>query len=114
MCPKAHQRYGATSGEAARVCRHGCRHLAGAPGRWLARLPSERIEHHSAARGAWVLRAGDVLLLDQIETNVKIPSPTFSIRRLRTREYLCWRLSGRRSEERRVGKECRSRWSPYH
>ena len=25
----------------------------------------------------------------------------------------CWSLSGR-SEERRVGKECRSRWSPYH
>src|SRR5262249_60136751 len=24
------------------------------------------------------------------------------------------RLSGARSEERRVGKECRSRWSPYH
>src|SRR5256885_8291457 len=24
----------------------------------------------------------------------------------------CWR--GGRSEERRVGKECRSRWSPYH
>ena len=23
-------------------------------------------------------------------------------------------LSGSRSEERRVGKECRSRWSPYH
>src|SRR2546421_4491289 len=23
-------------------------------------------------------------------------------------------LGGRRSEERRVGKECRSRWSPYH
>src|SRR5256885_14135780 len=27
----------------------------------------------------------------------------------------CFRLiTGRRSEERRVGKECRSRWSPYH
>ena len=26
-----------------------------------------------------------------------------------SREY-----KGRRSEERRVGKECRSRWSPYH
>ena len=25
--------------------------------------------------------------------------------------YLC---DGGRSEERRVGKECRSRWSPYH
>ena len=24
------------------------------------------------------------------------------------------RLPKRRSEERRVGKECRSRWSPYH
>src|SRR2546422_6936839 len=24
------------------------------------------------------------------------------------------RSIGRRSEERRVGKECRSRWSPYH
>ena len=23
-------------------------------------------------------------------------------------------LEGKRSEERRVGKECRSRWAPYH
>ena len=30
--------------------------------------------------------------------------------------YWNWhgRLGGVRSEERRVGKECRSRWSPYH
>ena len=29
---------------------------------------------------------------------------------------LAWMKAGRgtRSEERRVGKECRSRWSPYH
>ena len=25
-----------------------------------------------------------------------------------------WMLNEDRSEERRVGKECRSRWSPYH
>ena len=25
-----------------------------------------------------------------------------------------YKSSGRESEERRVGKECRSRWSPYH
>ena len=25
-----------------------------------------------------------------------------------------WVGPGKRSEERRVGKECRSRWSPYH
>src|SRR3712207_9374659 len=29
-------------------------------------------------------------------------------------EILTERLAGDRSEERRVGKECRSRWSPYH
>ena len=25
-----------------------------------------------------------------------------------------WKMGRVRSEERRVGKECRSRWSPYH
>ena len=25
-----------------------------------------------------------------------------------------WKMGNYRSEERRVGKECRSRWSPYH
>src|SRR2546425_8503805 len=28
--------------------------------------------------------------------------------------FLVFDLGGGRSEERRVGKECRSRWSPYH
>ena len=28
--------------------------------------------------------------------------------------FLQSKKEGRRSEERRVGKECRSRWSPYH
>src|SRR3712207_1970791 len=35
----------------------------------------------------------------------------------RTHRAVCWGLCGYehgRSEERRVGKECRSRWSPYH
>ena len=34
-------------------------------------------------------------------------------RRNRVQEYIVWQVS-ERSEERRVGKECRSRWSPYH
>src|SRR5918999_2378412 len=29
-------------------------------------------------------------------------------------EPTVWTLAAKRSEERRVGKECRSRWSPYH
>ena len=28
--------------------------------------------------------------------------------------YIIRDKTGERSEERRVGKECRSRWSPYH
>ena len=30
------------------------------------------------------------------------------------KHYYRYRYSAHRSEERRVGKECRSRWSPYH
>ena len=29
-------------------------------------------------------------------------------------EKICQEYGDARSEERRVGKECRSRWSPYH
>ena len=32
----------------------------------------------------------------------------------KTMDYSSLRLVQWRSEERRVGKECRSRWSPYH
>ena len=32
----------------------------------------------------------------------------------RYREYATMKVITTRSEERRVGKECRSRWSPYH
>ena len=34
--------------------------------------------------------------------------------RLRSQGSNRWRRQRKRSEERRVGKECRSRWSPYH
>ena len=30
------------------------------------------------------------------------------------RKVADWQIANPRSEERRVGKECRSRWSPYH
>ena len=33
---------------------------------------------------------------------------------MRKKEISMITLAGGRSEERRVGKECRSRWSPYH
>src|SRR5437667_9075763 len=39
---------------------------------------------------------------------VPIPDP------LRAGQISLIPVAGKRSEERRVGKECRSRWSPYH
>jgi len=38
----------------------------------------------------------------------------FAIVRKAQKEYGTTKLLEGRSEERRVGKECRSRWSPYH
>ena len=38
----------------------------------------------------------------------------YSTDRFKTQEGLDELVTGARSEERRVGKECRSRWSPYH
>ena len=42
-----------------------------------------------------------------METSVKL----YSLKHSNVKTYLFALL---RSEERRVGKECRSRWSPYH
>jgi len=50
------------------------------------------------------LQRGDVVFVPE----VKIASVERFFRRLHAR------LHPYRSEERRVGKECRSRWSPYH
>ena len=48
--------------------------------------------------------------------NVKRNFPNSRLRRLRASDNLIKLVSetSLRSEERRVGKECRSRWSPYH
>ena len=50
---------------------------------------------------------------ENIENNEKLEFLGDSVLGLVVSEYLYRNLQGR-SEERRVGKECRSRWSPYH
>ena len=40
--------------------------------------------------------------------------PDYLLRLLKYRAEIECRIERTRSEERRVGKECRSRWSPYH
>ena len=47
-----------------------------------------------------------------VPADVSVSGPLLSTR-LGARE-LARAVLHRRSEERRVGKECRSRWSPYH
>src|SRR2546426_12635648 len=103
-------------------------------------LPEDRIAQHplpdrSASRlllldraaGHWedrqfvelpsLLRGGELMVLNNARV---IPARLFG-RRLGTRSQPPSRATRRehlrtpiRSEERRVGKECRSRWSPYH
>ena len=55
-------------------------------------------------------------LLQELETRIyPIKTPVSGIRMKKTREqYDPSAGINTRSEERRVGKECRSRWSPYH
>src|SRR5258708_26642307 len=49
--------------------------------------------------------------LDAVVVAVPDEQPAARIHGERVRDV---ELAGTRSEERRVGKECRSRWSPYH
>ena len=54
-------------------------------------------------------------LMSQIDEQGKKISKKKDIRDMRRyRELIKELLNEVRSEERRVGKECRSRWSPYH
>ena len=45
---------------------------------------------------------------DPKELNLTIPNMSYPF------NFKKWVMLTDRSEERRVGKECRSRWSPYH
>src|SRR3989449_6540763 len=60
---------------------------------------------------------GNPLTLEQVrllEEGQPLPTATERARREVLNYFAGLRFIERRSEERRVGKECRSRWSPYH
>ena len=64
--------------------------------------------HASAAEGLWIVNAYPLF-----STGLLLGAGTLGDRIGHRRMYLVG-LVLCRSEERRVGKECRSRWSPYH
>src|SRR5436190_17950642 len=47
-------------------------------------------------------------------SSTRRPAGRSRLVRTRNSPFACWMGGKSRSEERRVGKECRSRWSPYH
>ena len=56
----------------------------------------------------------DVITDWNVTTNALVANHVGNNPRLRTLAMVHVAMSDARSEERRVGKECRSRWSPYH
>ena len=79
---------------------------------WLKSQPPEEILHHTyeyTIREDIVMAMEELELTDaQAEALLESPSPLADVYRYFEK------LETGRSEERRVGKECRSRWSPYH
>ena len=63
---------------------------------------------------------GDLVVLDKLNLDIKknemvsIIGPSGSGKTTVLRVLMTLEKINGRSEERRVGKECRSRWSPYH
>src|SRR2546427_10291649 len=75
------------------------------PASWATRLTRWRFNFFPAYRGTGARIT--YIRHDWSEVHIRLPLSW------RTRNYV-GTIFGGRSEERRVGKECRSRWSPYH
>ena len=85
----------------------------------IAELRSERAEASKISRekvekvlmDIVMMDPNDIYLVDPVSGKLKLKSPNQMPKRVRNAMK---KISNDRSEERRVGKECRSRWSPYH
>src|SRR3712207_9238286 len=60
------------------------------------------------------LRGAEAAVVEHVPRTVPLSVTVTEAKGLTPTLELAERLSGHRSEERRVGNECRSRWSPYH
>ena len=67
-----------------------------------------------AVKLAWVERATGLLLRHMVLLFIPLTVGLMDMGAILSRQAVAILVSLGRSEERRVGKECRSRWSPYH
>ena len=86
---------------------------------WLPALPGHVLRLFSGSQLSWMMCRSEMMELETImPLGVRCQrsfSKTAWPRSLQRRSSASRGAKGsRRSEERRVGKECRSRWSPYH
>src|SRR3989475_3992559 len=81
--------------------------------KYLDHLPLERQAHIMRREG---LSIDSQTLWDQLDVLAGVLRPTYDalVRHVLKAEVVGADETWWRSEERRVGKECRSRWSPYH
>src|SRR5256886_14281311 len=100
--------YGAGPGPPLEAVRHLYTRLARETGR---RTLVERFVVPRRSGRAWPVRAGQIFRIVAVEGPQVADLNVWSLANPRER---FWASRTRRSEERRVGKECRSRWSPYH
>src|SRR4051812_49664259 len=81
-------------------------------------IPAEPLFRSKAGKGLLegTLQAGTSAVSDKLLDLVGLGGKSAADKGKDTREYLAAAFPelNARSEERRVGKECRSRWSPYH
>src|ERR1043165_368229 len=95
------------AGESNSAARIGVVEAAGGPTRWLDFTGDPR--NHYLARMEWA-PGGDALLVERLNRL----QDTLEVVLADPRTGAVRPVLLDRSEERRVGKECRSRWSPYH
>src|SRR2546427_10563161 len=80
---------------------------------YLKRLPIDGVKIDASFVRGVPVDASDVAITDTILAMSRSLGLKVVAEGVETRDQLRF-LERRRSEERRVGKECRSRWSPYH
>ena len=67
--------------------------------------------HVLVCGGTGCTSSGSQRIIDRLEKEIAVNGLAEEVGVVKTG---CFGLCALRSEERRVGKECRSRWSPYH